>query len=80
MTRKRKLTVILIYISIIAAMLLMFFYVQKRYGHILSKKRTEIPVTVSCIVGCRSDTFTGVFAPVRPYVGGNCALACQNEC
>ena len=48
MTRKRKLAVILIYISIIAAMLLMFFYVQKRYGHRLSKKRTEIPVTVFC--------------------------------
>ena len=43
---KRKAMFIFIYISIIIAMLFMFFYVQKRYGHTPTKKRTE-----------RTDTF-----------------------
>ena len=54
MARKRKLIVILIYLLIIAAILFMFLYVQKRYGHKPSKKRTEKTFIVA-YVDCRDS-------------------------
>ena len=41
MPAKRRIVFLLVYISIIAAMLFTFFYVQKRYGRTPSRYRLE---------------------------------------
>ncbi|MCE5251588.1 hypothetical protein LLG96_15365 [bacterium] len=46
MILKRKQLFMFLYISIVIAMLVMFLYVQKRFGHRPSRKRTQYPAII----------------------------------